>query len=1046
MALDPKAVEGRNFGVIPLTGGLNLTDARALVQPGTLQDCLNYEVVDRGYTRGQGLMLYNGSYGSSVEDMWYIADTTANGVSYSLSVPGSQPLGITATWEGGSGKLVYWHVNYDADPAEEFAAIGITDVDGIPPTAAGLTITTTNDSWTPATFTSPRAAQKLADATYPNSGELVASSQSEYLDFINAANTAITSQTASSWTRGYKPNPPGTGAITGGFQFNDRVYVARDYFGIGFYDGVLEPSIDARLNVNGDVCRIAKISLEEGSWANGTAAGVFYLQPDSTTVLTEADIAAIPEAYQIDLYPATTQVAKYTSSRNKNKGQLWKSSEGGWLHVDLGWSTFFENGTNEPNSIFGPLFVTDLADDPDVTNKIQASAYTPVTSASENGDTPLVTWTNLSEIYAEDGTCAYAALPANGGKSYEIDTNFLSLPVTASKITGVEVQVKCRQTTGTSEVQLTKLRLINTTTGAVFESDDKAYDTPLTTSLATYTFGGQFDEWGLDDIDIADLGNYGVRLQFINTDGSTARTVEVDVVKVKVHYLSTGQFVYFYNGTTDTGVGFIHSYETYSGLWTDPWDATGHMNITSPTMYFINDTQPGDEIWTGAGGTGTYIATITTTVKRNLLPSEAELAAEDSKWRTIEANFYANDEGNAIYGCTGASPAFLFDTNEVFGYIYPPIDKNKNKPRHVAFNANHLVLGMPSGHILISAIDQPNNFDPADFSSIFSFRDPVTGLNPLTGNALGVMCKSSVNALLGTQSPAVTGANDPFRPQNITPLSGAIEYTVADVMGPMYADYNGVTTADASDKFGDFGAGRLTGKIESWTRDRVQNRPSTELRDRGPVFGIQVRSKNQYRVYFEDGYILTLYLGDPEQKAQCTIAHLDTTNYSTDYVPTWMDSTVLSTGRERILMGDKNGNVWVVDGANGIQTASGLVEVDCWITTNPINTGAPQGAHKTFNVQIIGDFYGSQDITTSIGYDYLDVSSTPRTKTIGDVDAPPFFEKRADYTDVYVDSLTDGTSFKIQTAMDGSKPHTLHTLLHRYSRKGTGRNNTQVPR
>jgi hypothetical protein len=307
------------------------------------------------------------------------------------------------------------------------------------------------------------------------------------------------------------------------------------------------------------------------------------------------------------------------------------------------------------------------------------------------------------------------------------------------------------------------------------------------------------------------------------------------------------------------------------------------------------------------------------------------------------------------------------------------------------------------------------------------------------------MCRESVHALVGTQAP-VDGANDPFRTQNITPKSGAIEYTVADVMGPMYADFNGVTNVDTSDKFGDFDVGRLTVAIEDWTRDRFQNRPSSELSDKGAILAVPVRAKNQYRIYFEDGYILNLYLGVPGQPAQPMFSHLDPDNLTDKYVPTWLDSTILSTGREQIVMGDKNGNVWIVDGANGIQTHSGLDPVTCYITTIPVNTGYPQGAHKTLDFSLMGEFMGAEQVTYSIGYDYLDVTSTPRTKVIGSYSAAPIFSVAPDLTNLYVDSFTDGTSLKIQTTMDGSKPHTLHTLIHRFSRLGSGKNNTQVPR
>lgn len=89
---------------------------------------------------------------------------------------------------------------------------------------------------------------------------------------------------------------------------------------------------------------------------------------------------------------------------------------------------------------------------------------------------------------------------------------------------------------------------------------------------------------------------------------------------------------------------------------------------------------------------------------------------------------------------------------------------------------------------------------------------------------------------------------------------------------------------------------------------------------------------------------------------------------------------------------------------------------------------------------------GAQNITTSTGYDYLDVEETPRTKSVGSYSDAPIFDDQTGYTEVYTGSYTDGVSLKVETTMDGSKPHTLHTLLHRFSRKGSGRNNTTINR
>jgi hypothetical protein len=670
----------------------------------------------------------------------------------------------------------------------------------------------------------------------------------------------------------------------------------------------------------------------------------------------------------------------------------------------------------------------------------------------------------------------------------------------------------------------------------------------------------------MESISAEDLnnGDIKVQLQFGNNNGSTVRTVSVDYVQIKVHYIARGQTVYFHEDGADVASGQVYSFELHDGDWQEAaaipevlstgtvtlnFPSVGNMygievdgveimsgtvgyttdintlatdiaaNITAHTsspnytatsaanvitisaaagtgedpngfsvitdddldnlpgsyppttqnmsggsdyvpavggtatgyMSFQNIDNPGlikagQTIYTRENSGGVVVAVTAGDISRNLLPSEAELAAQKSKWRVIEANFYQNDEGAAIYGTTGADSAFLFDLNDHFAYIRPPIARSKDKPRHVAFLSNHLVLGLDSGHILVSAIDVPNDFDTSGTATTWSFRDPITGLNPIAGNALAVMCRESVHAFIGTQAPSEL-ANDPFRTQHLTPKSGALEYTVADVMGPMYGDFSGVGTLQTTDKFGDFSPGRLTAAIEDWTRERFQKQPSSALSNKAPVCGIPVRRKNQYRIYFEDGYILSLFVGSPERAPEAMLGHLDPENLSTDYVPTWMDSTVLSTGRERVVMGDKNGNVWIVDGANGIQTASGLTEVPCYITTNPMNTGYPQGATKTYAWTVLGDFMAAQEITTTTGYDYLDVpDDADRTKVIGSYSDAPIFEAEPALTDVYTGVYTDGVSFKIETNMDGSKPHTLHTLLHRFSHKGSGRNNTTINR
>jgi hypothetical protein len=122
--ISPKDIENRSYSIVPLSGGLNFTESKALVQPGTLQDTLNYEVKSRGYSRAQGLLLYHGTYDASVENLWYIADINAN-----LTLVGTGfTLGGKVTWANGYGTCIYWE-----EVGSTYKALGVVDVEGTAP-------------------------------------------------------------------------------------------------------------------------------------------------------------------------------------------------------------------------------------------------------------------------------------------------------------------------------------------------------------------------------------------------------------------------------------------------------------------------------------------------------------------------------------------------------------------------------------------------------------------------------------------------------------------------------------------------------------------------------------------------------------------------------------------------------------------------------------------------------------------------------------------------------------------------------------------------
>ena len=320
----------------------------------------------------------------------------------------------------------------------------------------------------------------------------------------------------------------------------------------------------------------------------------------------------------------------------------------------------------------------------------------------------------------------------------------------------------------------------------------------------------------------------------------------------------------------------------------------------------------------------------------------------------------------------------------------------------------------------------------------FPTGGPVTGLVPLPGDAnLGVFTDRRTMILGGRDVTAMTL-------QVVNESSGALEYTVQDIGTPYFADFRGIGSVATTDKYGDFDLGRISEKITPFLKDRLQFRKSIDTILQQPIASITVRNKNQYRLYFEDGYIMTMTFF--ENKApEFTLQHYDTATFGSTYVPTFTNSFVLANGRERNIMGTADGSMWVIDGANGIQDSTGLTALDAYIILNPTNLQRAEGVHKFYHTVVQGQFFGWQQIEAwaDTNYTFEQTGAAHDTVQIGTSSHAPVFTAYNNLDSVYVPMLADGYSLKLQTSLDGSKPHTLQSLLFRASGKGTDRNRTE---
>lgn len=231
----------------------------------------------------------------------------------------------------------------------------------------------------------------------------------------------------------------------------------------------------------------------------------------------------------------------------------------------------------------------------------------------------------------------------------------------------------------------------------------------------------------------------------------------------------------------------------------------------------------------------------------NGLPGQTETQLNRSRYVFITANFFGDKDLDSIYGANGVGRGFAFN-GEDFYKIQTQPDAEKDKPRHVASHHTHLALGYDDGRVDISVVGEPWNFDGAQGASSWATGDPVTGLLPLSGTILGVFGSKSITGISGTTV-------DNFATQTISPNIGAIEYTITDMGYPVYANAYGIYTLSQTQQYGDYLGSPMSQDISPWLRPRLVRKVTS---DKEVVVAWPVRSKNQYRLAFSDGYILTM--------------------------------------------------------------------------------------------------------------------------------------------------------------------------------------------
>lgn len=896
-----------------LGGGVDLSTPAPVSQPGTLRDCLNYEVATRdGYSRILGVERFDGGPGVAqfkiaqfgmsavvgafeVGGMLTYTDGTDSYTGYAIDVTTAAGITyVTAAMEGGSYTLLAgWTLS--ATDGASGTAISARIV--FQPRGEQIALQTAL-----AALADARRAQKL-----PVPGRVEADVLGAFM--LRGATYAIRDLPRAYFEGGYYTDANEGQYLTlddGAHQILD-VRVTGDRTGYVVYDprvGTGTPAVPigapvlSSLPVTGTIdAGYRTIPYSDGLVVSGGLPPYYWtIAEDDTGPLPPAEIGDLSEV-------------RFLSEQTP--AALWQAlSTGGWARVPGGREIPFYDGT-------------ELAEINTRATNIEPGDYRQ--TAYVYPGTVVVNGVPTANAGADDGT--NADMGATAGTTL-VATGFdLSTIPAGAKLLGIEVQIErsCATANRASDLSVTLV-------GIIGQPDNKSAG-PIPTVPTVATYGGGTDLWGVENLTLADIVDpaFGVALALNQNNAVAAANTLVDYVRLRVYYaLRGGMPAYVWNGSSDVPITINASLPVTADA--DIGAMTGHFHIEAA----VNSAKPrlinvGDQIRTAPGGGGDLIARAAGRDRPVFLPGQLELDNNRSRYLFEQRNFFGQDQFDAIYGVSGAGPAFCFDGVNVIK-IRAPLDAATDVPRHIAKHGDSLALGYFGGALLLTAPGNPFEVRGEKGASAHEVGDRIMALTPMGGDALGILCQQQSVLLRGLTQLSY------FR-STLSARRGAIEYTSADMGNVLVADSFGLFLADAPESYASAERNYLSVKVESWLRQRLQALANTEQRFLRPVAALAVRAKNQYRLFFRDGYILTQTQKEtgPEFTFQRYFApQADEFSNNTPWTVRALASGIDASGRERLFCsftGVKAGYLYEIEGGNTFDGAT----IPHYLSLNPVS-------------------------------------------------------------------------------------------------------------
>ncbi|MET0651005.1 MAG: hypothetical protein ABWY63_00705 [Hyphomicrobiaceae bacterium] len=340
-------------------------------------------------------------------------------------------------------------------------------------------------------------------------------------------------------------------------------------------------------------------------------------------------------------------------------------------------------------------------------------------------------------------------------------------------------------------------------------------------------------------------------------------------------------------------------------------------------------------------------------------------------------------------------------------------------PSFIAHFQNHLFLGYSSGTLLNSSIGEPLEFSTTAGAGEIAFGETITGLLTAAATSIVIFAQNRIDYITGTDTTT-------FVVNPISDSSGAQPYTVQMMDAPMFLDDAGVRSMPTTAAFGDWRMASVTPLIESLIRHK---------RDSGvnPVASMIVKGRDQYRLFWNDGSGLTVYIGRKNPEAMPFKLPVQ--------VYCACSGEVVNGQGDRLFVGCQDGFVYEMNRGTSYDGAA----IDSYIRLPFTATGSPAQHTRWMKVTFELDTPDAIDLGVAFHTDYgrgdggaldtVDIdagTSIITTDAYSAVDWTQVIEGRLEY---HLAGIGPNISTTLVHSSATARPHTISSQTYNFSRR-----------